>query len=468
MNDNPLEARVWRAVELSANPAGLAQALHNFLPRCTLTVRPDVPTARILREGDRIDVAFGAEFLARELADDRDFLFVLLHEVYHHVLGHLRIRPGDRLSRRCPHAANLAADMLVNSAVMSRFFPDGVPLLSRMYKGGLPACLLKPVIPARVPEPSPAHLRALARRSFLTSLIASGHSRPIAARAWAVHELAWRHQAPYEQVLKSVISLLTSARAMKLVDLILLLGNHDGTPVIDLPWLEGKAAGHGNGGPLEEIQDDVGAPPTDNGLAEILRRALERDPNRRLVRQAPATGVVCSPGRSDLAFLAAGFPVTLFHGARPLTGDGQGAHVYLDVSGSVAEHLPGLHAGLAALRDLIAEPMHQFSTRVVDCSLEDLARGIRRTDGGTRFLPVLEHAIARRYHQIVVVTDGVGPLPELVAEEFRRTGASLHLVLVGNRGRTPRISSLLKLAQTITSLDVLRGRARTCEVSGKP
>ncbi len=449
MKDSALEARVWRAVELSSDPPALAQALHAFLPASRLGVSRTVPTARIRRIGGRIDVRFGEAFLREHLGDDRDFLFVLLHEIYHHVLGHLRIRPGDELTRRCPAAANIAADMMVNRVVVDRYFPGGVPLLSRLYKNGLPGCLLKPADTHVPGEPGQGKHRA--RAAFLAGMARAGHNRHLAEWAWSVHRMAWHFRAPHEQLLEAVIELLDLAGILRFESL-LLLGSHDGTSVDGIPWEGVESFGAGPGGELEEGQV-VPVPAQDaGGLAIALRRALGKDPSRQQVRMAPVSGVTCSPGRSDLAFLAAGQPVFLFHGARAQPDHFPGAHVYLDVSGSLDSALPRLYGGLANLRDLVADPVHLFSTQVVDCRLDDLARGIRRTTGGTCFTPVLEHALAGRYRQIVVVTDGIGPLSDETGREFARSGAGLHLVLVGESRRWRRDCPLVEMARSVTCL----------------
>ena len=139
-----LSSRLTDAVRQSADPAGLGRALADLLPRCTLSVAANVPTAQIARRGRTHSIVFGRDFLRDELADDRDLLFVLLHEVYHSALGHLFPSRNDPLARAFPDCANVAADMLVNRAVCTRHFPEGVPFLARFYGPGIPDCLLKP------------------------------------------------------------------------------------------------------------------------------------------------------------------------------------------------------------------------------------------------------------------------------------------------------------------------------------
>ena len=84
-----LEARILEAVRGCAQPDQLQADLDLFLPQCSLAVSSKVPTACIRRSGGRYRIEFGDAFLRDSLQDDRDLLFVLLHEAFHHVLGHL-------------------------------------------------------------------------------------------------------------------------------------------------------------------------------------------------------------------------------------------------------------------------------------------------------------------------------------------------------------------------------------------
>jgi hypothetical protein len=339
--------------------------------------------------------------------------------------------------------------MLVNRTVIDRYFPGGVPLLSRLYGNGLPACLLKP--PDTFVKGAGKRNREQSQRgAFIDSVAAAGCSHEIARQAWGVHRMGWQRQPPYEQLLDHVVKLLDSAGALRVVP-VLLLGDHDGPPVDGLPW-PCDATEPGAGGALDESRVQSRASMGDLGLAQALRRALEKDPARRLVQMVPMTGVVCSPGRSDLAFLAAGHTVSIFHGSRPVSEEALGAHVYLDVSGSMDDVLPCLFNGLNALRDLVATPLHQFSTEVVDSSMDDLARGVKRTTGGTHLRPVLEHALAQRYGQIVVISDGIVGDPGSVGDRFAQSGISLHVVLTGASSIRRRMSPLVSLARTVTSL----------------
>ncbi len=434
-----LEARVWMAVDLADRPDSVADAIHRFLPKCTFGVRDDVPTARICG-GEVARIEFGTRFLDEELNDDRDFLFVLMHEIYHHVLGHLRHSRGDRASRTFTNLANIAADMLVNRAVCEAYFPHGVPLLGRMYADdSLPSLLLlPPPCGPGVPVSSPTREGILKR--IRTALAEIGANPKLAHQVWAIYSCAWFGNVPYETLLEKLLALFAKIDSLQFMT-ILLIGNHEGIETPDVLYKIARRGGHGGsdgcgygpGGDEEEDRIEIEKATSDRQLGAALRRAVEAQAGRYSMDEPQRIpGVVCVPGRRDAAFLAGGtFPV-IYQAATPVYDPLKLAHVYLDVSGSFDEYLPRIMGLLNGMRDQIADPIHQFSTVVADISLARLSQGAVHTSGGTDFNCILADAMARKYRQIIVITDGIGAIDGGVTRAFRAAKTSLHLVLVGS------------------------------------
>jgi hypothetical protein len=101
--------------------------------------------------------------------------------------------------------------------------------------------------------------------------------------------------------------------------------------------------------------------------------------------------------------------------------------VYVDVSGSVGGYVSALFAAIRACGQLVAPTVFQFSDRVQEVSLSDLARGLVLTTGGTSGEALTAH-LAQRSKAAVVVTDGyVGPIPDIHLAACRR--ARLQVVL---------------------------------------
>jgi hypothetical protein len=435
-----LEARILLAVGGCAEPDRLQADLDQFLPQCTLGVSSKIPTACIRRTGGRYRIEFGEAFLRDSLQDDRDLLFVLLHEAFHHVLGHLVGLPPWLRQPRMQDVANIAADILVNRAVCQRFFPGGVPLLARMYdRQNLFGALLRP------PEASARQTM----RTFLATLQAGGVSFSTAILAWDVYRAGWFQQTSFEALAILVRTLVVAAQCACDIPF---LGDHrpDRDRLSDLPWGtndDDDAFGPGHAEDLEEDETgDLVEPTVSPELATAVRQALVEDPNhpRRRMAFTSVTSPVFSPGRTDWPFLALGFWPTLFHGPRFDTADDdQRAHVYIDVSGSFDAYLSRVYGLILALGDEVGSTVHLFSNQVADATLDELARGLKRTTGGTDFDCVLGHALEHRYRRIVIITDGIGELEAGVGEAFQASGGSLYLMLLGSDEGMARLWSPL-------------------------
>jgi hypothetical protein len=402
-------------------------------------VSKTVDTACIHRDGDRYRIEFGADFLATHLQDDRDRLFVLLHEAFHHVLGHLVAIPAWLRRPGMREVANVAADILVNRAVYRRFFPGGVPLLARLYDPSSPiAALLVP------PEGDRQESGSL----LATRLKRAGWPPETAVLAGFVYRAGWFDSIPFETLAERVRSLVS--RLGRTVA-IRFLGDHRPRRerTEGLPWdADGDGPpGAGRGGDLEEDELPEPVEPTlSPDLVLAVRLALTEDPNHPLRRLAhtPVTSPVFAPGRLDWPSLALGYWPSLFHGSRYDRADDElRAHVYVDVSGSFDPFASRVYGLLLALGDEVGSPVHLFSNAVSDVTLNELARGLRRSTGGTDFDCVFGHALDHRYRRILVLTDGIGDLDAGLAEAFEAAGSSLFLVLFGPSVALARTCSCL-------------------------
>lgn len=154
--------------------------------------------------------------------------------------------------------------------------------------------------------------------------------------------------------------------------------------------------------------------------------------------------------------MAMGHWPVLFHG--PVFGamdNSQGAHIYVDVSGSVSGLTGRIYGLVLALANEVALPVHLFSNRIMDLTMDDLAHGRVRTTGGTDFDCVVTHALEHGYRRVVVITDGMGEIATDNAEAFRASGASLYLLLTGmgiGYGKFP--SPISSLARQVWDMEV--------------
>jgi len=467
-----LAARLRAAMSATDRPQEALFALEEFLPEATLSVREDVDTARIVRARERYRIEFGRDFLDRELVAPKDLAFVFLHEVYHHVLGHLAALPPQFREPAWRPIVNLAADMMVNRAVLQRYFAGAVPLLERLYRPDrFPECLLLP--PAAyglsrgvIGPDTRAGRRSLRRmdRALAEGLDRAGLPRPIQQAAGRVYRAAWFEEVPFDRLLGLVADLLRQGLVLVMA-WPQFLGNHDpdAAPCDGLPWSERSdpTGESSEGARLDDLEerdlDEEIEPALSPVLAQAIRMALVDDPNhpRRRFGAVQQPGVLFAPGRSDWLSLARGLWPAMFHGTTfGVTEEDQRAHLYVDVSGSVDAWIGRIYGLVLALGDEVGSAVHLFSNEVLDRSLDDLARGRVTTTGGTDFDCVIRHALAHGYRRIVVVTDGIGDLEPANADAFRASGASLYLVLIRfGAGRVHDFSPLYALARNVWELD---------------
>lgn len=440
-----LDARLVEAVESSADPDRLRADLDQFMPNADVrVVTRGVETARIRRLGDRYRIEFGRDFLTRELKAPEDLLFVFLHECFHHVLGHLTGAKETRSPMR-REAENIAADIQVNRAVCERFFPGGVRLLERMYDPHHPvAALLCP----------PEGTRRQQGRLFRQRLRQAGVNEALVRQVWRVYALGWYDATPFEALADEVERLL---EVVGYRVRIVFLGDHDASERVEgLPW--DREGGSGAGYDVEVVEIEVPEPVVvvrSPRVAQVVRAALDQDANnpRRMSTPTAVTSPLFGPGRLDYPFLAIGYWPTLFHGPRhDMAFEEQRARVYVDVSGSFDHHAARVFGFLVALRDEVGPTVYQFSNEVVEVSMQDIARGVKRTTGGTDFDCVVEHALRHRFRRIVVISDGIGDLDPANAEAFRASGASLYLVLSEDR-LMAALGPLGDLARHVWELD---------------
>jgi hypothetical protein len=127
------------------------------------------------------------------------------------------------------------------------------------------------------------------------------------------------------------------------------------------------------------------------------------------------------------------------------------AHVYLDVSGSMASLLPALLGLLLPHVAAGRARVFQFSTVVAPLPFAALRSGQLHTTGGTDVGCVLAHALATpRLRTVLLVTDGyVGPARADHAAGVRERGLRIHAVLPAASAWT---RDLEPIARSITVL----------------
>lgn len=356
-------------------------------------------------------------FVATFAATPARLLMLVLHELHHVLLGH------TRLFKRITPLDNLVFDAVIN-ALLSRMFPapEYTSLFTGFYSAGrFPECLLRP--PDRWRPGSPAAVPPALKRKEFTKL----------------HHL---YRALYSDQGADYHQLYSALRkALKLNDApYRLLGSHgDEIGELDGALLQAvRAIVEHWPQPPDPIAGRSWASVMRDEAITVVRVPTNRERLRallhRIARPGPGTGIRPLPApthsvsplpahdRRAIVLRALGVPPVLYTQEIHWPGRQsiQSVHVYLDVSGSVADLKGALYGAVSDCRQLVHPRIHLFSTEVHDISLEELRRGVCKSTGGTSIECVAAHMRARAVRRAVIITDGfVGAAGETASQWLR-------------------------------------------------
>jgi hypothetical protein len=139
------------------------------------------------------------------------------------------------------------------------------------------------------------------------------------------------------------------------------------------------------------------------------------------------------PSKRDFVLLGAGIPPFHYHNARPrVETQKKGLAIYLDVSGSVNQHLPSIIATLRSLKDDLRTIL-LFSNKVVEMPFAKLLKGKVDTTYGTDFDCIAQHIAEKRYDKAVILTDGYASMSDENMDMLRERRVHTLTVLFGGR-----------------------------------
>ena len=389
-----------------------------------------VPTACINAAGT---MRVNPEFVRTHIGTEVDLFCLVFHELLHPAFGHF-IHPADKV-------ANTGCDAIIN-AVITHVFTEpsgGGSLFLRIYPTRGLAALLRP-------HSAMEHSRyqRLYRELYPQAL---GTSRLSAG-----------------EVIQSLRVL-----APDNTEDVVLLGSHGRSGV------QGWAAGQWPVRVDAQIADDLLRAVANTGqtaghspwlqqlLIDVLRqkktvrqellahyatrRALgcffgENLKPRRITSPFPV-----NPSRRDLVLLSAGVWPGLFRNRQIERRPGRrGVAIFLDVSGSVNEHLPAIIGLLTNYRDRI-DTVYQFSNAVVETALAQLAKGHVHTTYGTDFNCVARTILDKEYDRAVILTDGYASLDDEHTRELTEAQPGILTILFGTKTDCPDLQPFGEVMQ---------------------
>jgi len=377
-----------------------------------VTEDPDCPTAAINKNGT---LTYNPEFTTEHVKTRYDLFSLIFHEVLHLVFGHFIYRAGK--------LENIAADAVIN-AVISRIYTDysgGGELFSKIY--------------------APNGLQGILRPD----------SEMKNSRYSSLYENLYRnywYNGRSGMTTGELIQTLKIFAETENPAVILLLGNHGDQGETGIPDdIVGKIAA-----------DIKAAIPRNNSAAgyseylenlfvEVLksrislprqllasyatRRKIDRfkefcSDNRRRTSPIPLY-----PSKRDMALLACGVWPAYFHNRQQRPNKrNTGLAIYLDVSGSVNDHLPEIIGIIGKLKAELTT-LFLFSNKVVETPIKELLKGRVETTWGTDFNCIAKSIIERGFDKAVVITDGYANLSEELSDKLKERKVAILTILFG-------------------------------------
>lgn len=455
MRDDPqLAARILAAIPASEH------AFVTLLGLLRIGASDDIATACVTL-GARSRLMVNPGFVQRYCATDEALATLVMHELYHVLLGH------TRLFARATPLDNLAFDAVINAHLAQRFpAPGRLALFKATYAADeLPGALLRP--PDGWPDapqwPLAGQLGALHRRLYtpeggtclevyealkatlprievnLTDLLGShgegshgdgerdtqGDTRGDSARRPSL-------DPELRKILDDIVARWPAARE---------LGGRDagmGAAELDMPACAApKPLAHAVRAAVIQVAGDV-VPVSAGGNLDGLGSTVAPYRSRPTAREIGLEIV----GETPLFFAT--------EVLRPRLARRDKVHLYLDVSGSMAPQLPAVAGAVISVQQLLVPAIHAFSTEVHDVDAVQLRRGNVLSTRGTSIACVAEHMVTHGVRRAVIVTDGeVGDVPEPLAEKLLQRRLRIHAVVTST--------------QHAQFVDQLGGKATLCD-----
>jgi hypothetical protein len=385
----------------------------------SVTADPKVETACIDAEGR---LRYGPGFVKDRVKTREDLFCLVFHELLHPFFRHYAYGGGKLV--------NLACDAVINAVISSAFYQqsDAGSLFQKLYEAEGIEVILRPCGQVQNSRYARIHASLYGNRGMGSAIkMTTG---------------------------EMIRSLKVLAEGVEITGIVL-LGSHGGEQqrqgeTVDLPAevLDGLAR------ELKEAVAQGNLAGRNASLCEMLTEVLKshlslkrrmlrdfitrsavakfRDFGKKQARQS--SPIPISPGKRDLVLLGAGiYPVYFHNRVTQITTQRKGLAVYLDVSGSVNEHLPQIVGILRNMRNDIGS-IFLFSNKVVEVPFANLVdKGQVETTYGTDFDCIAQSILEKGFEKAVILTDGYASLKEENADKLKRARVRVLTVLFGSK-----------------------------------
>ena len=421
--------------------------------------------------GESPELLLNKEFVEEHCKTDEHLFMLVMHELYHVILGHTRLFP------RSTEVRNLVFDAVINALLCSLFpQPAFTSFFTDYYSADkMPFALLRPKGKGTPPVAENA-LNLLYGGSdtgtyhdVYESLLKSGCVKEIkvhlqgGGRGATALPGDGRARTPCAPLLLGSHGEEDEEMSAEMKDLIHKIISKWPSP--DRP-LKGRDLGASERmrdyGSYEKLESTLR-----RGIRRLMRRAATPGPKEvrcRAVRERLCETATFLPDwrdRSHEVRKAALGDALIYRAVtkvrRPSSRDNRQAFVYFDVSGSVADEVPSVATALLPYCRRSLCTVHVFSTVVHPTTARDLAARKFVSTGGTDIDCVLRHVldlpVRKRPRSVVVVTDGYTGSPNnVLAANFRAAGMRLYVGLVNSGGDSDQEKDLSSIAEQFVKL----------------
>ena len=471
-----LEAALSAPVDEDAQ--GSLGVVMDVMARCEVRPDPGTTSASITLGGRRCILRVNEDFIAEQVRDANDALFLCAHEAEHVICDHGSI---PRIPYVPDAVVNLALDVQVNSAILRGLLEPTPGILGRLYRHDrFPELLLRPptdIIDRRADiDPEARIFAGRAPRQLAGSINDDPLTRARVEALLVAHFRALPGLDRPEAMVRAYLDGWCQAQEARswLLRFLRLLGrdlHHPGWGGVQLlgdhtrrertrsnRW--SRAWGWSRSRHKDDLELQLKATPAEimERFQAAARRALhpwlgDDDAPARVVESS----IIPGQGRREQILRAIGItPIVDEHRSLPPIEPKRMVHLYLDVSGSMARERNWYGCLVRVLGDRLAGPAWVWSTQVEKASREDGLRGRMRTYGGTCIEPVIDHAIEQGFRRVLVLSDGeFGFETDKLEARVRGAGLEVVFLLLQKRERAPGHEHLERIA-----LEVMEVRVR--------
>ena len=394
-------------------PAG-ELALDHLLGLLSIKYSTLIPTAAVKNEMPP-SLLFNPEFIEKHCKTDEHLLMILMHEMYHVILGHTRLFQVNTLAR------NFAFDAIINSMIcQSMPGYEYVSFFTSIYNDDGIEALLRP------PELWSPENESRARWKLEGDLL-------------EIHKALYTQEGDltYRDVFDQVSKRLNEDTT------VLLLGSHDKDKMedslIDPDTVKAIVKVVGQWPAFEQMQGrDQGKDIAEHlleltrpvkSISQIIRKAIAKIARHgqgvqhvyQLAQRETLLPYPTLPDRRVAVMQSLGQTPVFFRGSalnlcRETVGN---VHIYLDVSGSMNLYLDTIFSCLKPIQNWVHPKVHIFSTEVIDYPIQNILQGRYKSTYGTDINCVLEHIIENKINKAAIITDGyVGKPSEMLIDNL--------------------------------------------------